>query len=332
MASIDSARYTPGNANSLLKLALITAWGEKCYRCGKYKAFSDLEIDHILAYKTSASDLRTLLEFHGVPRPEAFNVHDPQNLAPICRKCNRDKSDDNLPAGSTTTELKTARGHAGKVAATVRAFKGNAVLAKSLVALVSMNTRTPADRGVLEELGDLIVGKICQVNLPAVQEECDVDMHFGQMKYERTDDTRALQFILSQTVKIQLEDLLVELASQVSDFLYEGDLADALSQENELYDNVGEISVDHFWITVRTINWSKDGSGIECSVNGAVTTDGNAHILRAGQDGELVDFTASLRADVEFAGFVSFDTTHPGQNSDWEITITDKFDITADIE
>ncbi|MDT5215876.1 MAG: hypothetical protein QOK18_4115 [Mycobacterium sp.] len=79
--SPDDARYSySSERNRLLLLAMVHAWGNKCYWCRTPKTFRHLEIDHI-APRSPRGDL-----------DPAFDVDAAENLAPICGPCNKEKS------------------------------------------------------------------------------------------------------------------------------------------------------------------------------------------------------------------------------------------------
>ncbi len=87
----QDVRYRPDGDNTLLRLALLMEWQERCYCCEKPKAFRDVEIDHIVPRTVASERLQEYIAMYDLA--DDFDVHDPANLAPICRPCNLTKSD-----------------------------------------------------------------------------------------------------------------------------------------------------------------------------------------------------------------------------------------------
>jgi hypothetical protein len=77
--------YT-GKDDQVLRSALWSVWGKKCYWCHSPVEFDVTQIDHIIPRSVSVAVLRRFKTELGLP--EDFDLDDPQNLAPICTPCN----------------------------------------------------------------------------------------------------------------------------------------------------------------------------------------------------------------------------------------------------
>lgn len=92
----DPVRYKEGNSsgNVLLRQALLKVWGDRCYLCTTPVTFVGTEIDHILPKTLTAVKLGELkAQLLNPVQARASDLNMAHNLAPICRKCNSDKSD-----------------------------------------------------------------------------------------------------------------------------------------------------------------------------------------------------------------------------------------------
>ncbi|MFD4184137.1 HNH endonuclease, partial [Rhodococcus sp. NPDC058514] len=70
---------------------------DRCYLCKAPVTFVGTEIDHILPKTLPEIELESFKAKHLTPaRAGAFDLNVAHNLAPICRKCNSDKSDTNF--------------------------------------------------------------------------------------------------------------------------------------------------------------------------------------------------------------------------------------------
>lgn len=116
-------RYVQGGDNGILRLALHEQWNLRCYWCDVPVPFVDIQIDHIIAHTVGPVDLRNLIALHGLA--EDFDVHAPANLAPICGRCNREKSDRQFPGTVVTVKLARARDKRDQVVSRVLSFSSN---------------------------------------------------------------------------------------------------------------------------------------------------------------------------------------------------------------
>lgn len=156
-------RYIKGGDNRILRLVLHLAWKTICYRCNTPKDFTDIQIDHILPSSWSdekrADHLARLLIDCD---PTKFDVNGPENLAPICGRCNNGKRDRDLPAVYSEFLEEAAKKRA-KVIDDVVNFPASSNLAKTLSELIEADLQTPKARKVVTDYAGALVQKIALV-------------------------------------------------------------------------------------------------------------------------------------------------------------------------
>jgi 5-methylcytosine-specific restriction endonuclease McrA len=107
-ATAADVRYRPrGGDNLLLRFVLYEQWRQRCYSCDEPQPFAAIDIDHILPRSLSDEDLAHEKRQHGLPAD--FDLNRPANLAPICKRCNRAKSNRRYTGLALTTKLAEAR-------------------------------------------------------------------------------------------------------------------------------------------------------------------------------------------------------------------------------
>lgn len=133
MAVVLDARYSySAEGNRLLLLALVEAWGNKCYWCRTPKTFRDLQIDHIVPRNP-----RSGWDPH-------FDVDAAENLAPICGPCNTEKSNGEYQGAPRVDAIREA---AVKAAPEVRRnferFHKDSAVMKALLAVTAADLASP---------------------------------------------------------------------------------------------------------------------------------------------------------------------------------------------
>lgn len=106
--SKNRARYSDSGPDAtFLRLALFNAVRFRCWITDLGHEWSELDLDHIIpedAFRDDEAGTRDRYELD----PD-FDVHGLENLAPICRRCNRKKSDLTLTVQTIEIELGRAR-------------------------------------------------------------------------------------------------------------------------------------------------------------------------------------------------------------------------------
>ncbi|MBF6207289.1 hypothetical protein IU483_24820 [Streptomyces gardneri] len=72
------------------RIALLSAWRDRCAWCRAQLALSDLAVDHVLPRSLAGVSLRQALELHRLP--STYDLEAAYNLVPACQRCNRFKS------------------------------------------------------------------------------------------------------------------------------------------------------------------------------------------------------------------------------------------------
>ncbi|WP_375773125.1 hypothetical protein NR798_20285 [Archangium gephyra] len=86
------------NIPTVLRMALWRANGFKCWYCDQLIDYFDLQVDHIIAETTPAKRVEELITKLGLP--SNFTLNSTLNLVPAHHRCNRKKSDIELPEQS----------------------------------------------------------------------------------------------------------------------------------------------------------------------------------------------------------------------------------------
>jgi hypothetical protein len=143
-----------------LRLALFRAWGGRCAWCRvPLVDASYAEIDHIVAQKRFDAE-RAHFKFS----PGA-NVHDVENLAPVCaagRSCNQTKGD-RMFSPAIWDMLHVSRTVADDVRRRVRAMRNATGLDRATTTILGA-ALTPQNRRVLSQWGDLLVQRVHAVD------------------------------------------------------------------------------------------------------------------------------------------------------------------------
>ncbi|MEU6788822.1 hypothetical protein ABZ912_57385 [Nonomuraea angiospora] len=154
----NSVRYGGGD-NSVLRLALYKTWGKKCYWCGDPKEFNEIEIDHILPQDAGVKKLEWLKTTY--PLHEDFDIHGVENLAPICRRCQRRKGSRRYGAtGIVLDSLRSASQHKSTIVKKVQKFGDSGDVADLLLNAIKTDLNDPEARQAFEEYAPAIVQKL----------------------------------------------------------------------------------------------------------------------------------------------------------------------------
>ncbi|MEY9956806.1 HNH endonuclease [Streptacidiphilus sp. MAP5-52] len=135
MRSGSSVRYGAGD-NAVLRMALWRVWNSRCYWCREPVKFADCQIDHIIPKDIADGALRHLKNHFALP--DAFDLHDPQNLAPSCARCNGPggKGDATYDSPVYGTYLGKATKHRPAVIRRVQSFGRSGKVAEHLLQVI----------------------------------------------------------------------------------------------------------------------------------------------------------------------------------------------------
>ncbi|NKV31957.1 hypothetical protein GS921_19695 [Rhodococcus hoagii] len=162
-ATSYQVRYRPGDsdANAVLRVALLKEWKDRCYLCRTRVTFAGAEIDHILPRTLSETDLEKIKAKHLTPaRAGAFDLHRPHNLAPICGKCNSDKSDTSfVDVEALTLWLNAAHEKLSAVEKLVIGYRSAAGIQQAMGKLLAADFSSQTSRECLARLGPALIDR-----------------------------------------------------------------------------------------------------------------------------------------------------------------------------
>ena len=207
----EEVRYRPGDPdyNARLRLALLAAWGFRCYLCGTPLDFAEAQIDHIVPHTIDPDTLNELLEkcLTETARAQGFDLHAPHNLAPACNPCNGKKNASTyLGAGQMMIELDKARIKQPTVEKRMASFKSANSVAKAMLAVSIADLTDAKSKEALYELGPLVVNRLRSVAPKILTVPSNYD-YPGDPYGERQDGVLVTLDEPSRRAKIILEDV-----------------------------------------------------------------------------------------------------------------------------
>lgn len=330
-------RYGAGK-NPVLRLALHTLWGQKCYWCNAPKDYNDTQIDHIIPRSQCATDRAALL--HACRLPADFDVDDPRNLAPICAPCNGSAGKGAADLSDTPMllrKLRQADALRPKVIQMVTEFGNSRRTAESLLRAIETDLNDPRARAAFTAHAPGVVQKL------AMLDESLADYH----------TSRIVEFALGLSEPLEVELLLnargrttltiVEdvYGRPVIEVLGEGlptliELAQARAQA-EFNDESAEGGpmyagppTTHFVeIQIDAVDFDRQGPILDVSFAGTFTGSYSLSVVQDSMDGIGLD---ELQGDVELTGRFTLRATWDGPTNDGAPDIVDCDEATWDVE
>jgi hypothetical protein len=160
----SEVRYQPGGDNAVLRHVLCEVWNLECYWCREYKKYLELEIDHIVAFKGPEGERKRLRKQFKLQAD--YDVHAVTNLAPICRPCNRAKTNEDMTQYPVVlTVLKKARKHAPAVTIGVQQFRATTDLGGALLKAINADLSDPETRAAFVVGAPAIVQRLAELGL-----------------------------------------------------------------------------------------------------------------------------------------------------------------------
>ncbi len=209
-----------------------------------------MQIDHLIpqSYRFSASRLDEVLRDCLSPKEVeiGFDIDAPHNLAPICPKCNKDKSDDTFEAVPVfTRRLRKARKLESRVEKLFHAFGNRNQLAKALIKVAAVaDLDDPKVKDTLMEFGPLMVNRL-RIAAPDVLEAPSHypfdnangdEMHHvivtldeaGRRARVILEDVYSCDFdeSISYPVRAVVKAINTELVSSMANYLFSGGQSD----------------------------------------------------------------------------------------------------------
>ena len=215
--AVRNVHYRKGGPNKELRLALWEVWGSKCYWCSKPVEFGFVQIDHIIPKDVTEPRLCELKRAYDLPHD--FDLHDPQNLAPICTPCNgaENKSNDTYNAPIVMTRLKTAEKHRVKVIARVQKFGRSGKVAAHLLEAATSDLSVASLRQEFLDHAPAVVQILATMDPQLIDyqsfREVEVAVDEDTGRYQRIDVIlnrrgRSAVSLLEEVCKTELADVL----------------------------------------------------------------------------------------------------------------------------
>ncbi|WP_326564440.1 hypothetical protein [Micromonospora peucetia] len=273
--------------NSVILTVLHERWGYICYWCGEDKTRHEVQIDHIIPESTSAARLQELKD-DGTVDPD-FDLQRPRNLAPACRPCNRDKSNEEfLEHPKVLGKLRRALKFEPDIDRLVRSFFTANKMAKSMLAVRSADPNDPAAAAAFIQHGPAIVQTIAQID-PAMADYRTTtviqgdygDIHLLLNSRGRTTVTIIEELCLTPMSEA-VEHLVDAVISRIDD-----EVRFSLAQDDS--DDVSSASI-HF-LDLEITNFDFEGTGaVSVVAQGTFDVAFSAIVVQNNQWGDgLVD-------------------------------------------
>lgn len=310
--AVRNVRYRKGGPNGKLRLALWEAWGQKCYWCSKPVEFSIAQIDHIIPKDVSELRLRELRRDYGLPHD--FDLHDPQNLAPICPSCNGPENKGNSTyeaTGIVKTKLDRATKRRAVVIAEVRKFGHSGKVAAHLLEAATADLGDPGLRQEFLDYAPTIVQILATMDpqLVAYQSfrELEVAICEETGDYQRIDVTlnrrgRTAALLLEEDCGTELVDVLQDPVVQLVKEIHDRVTAGFEATETGEPITAGPPTRDFITLDVGSLDFSHFDGGIEFTFDGTFDASLSASLVCSGFDG---DGTRELQGDAEASGTFS---------------------------
>ncbi|MEU8919444.1 HNH endonuclease signature motif containing protein [Kitasatospora sp. NPDC048545] len=272
--------------------------------------FGDCQIDHIIPKDITDDALLLLTEHFGLP--DDFDLHAPQNLAPICVSCNGPGGKGNTTYDSPLylTQLHKATRLRPAVIARAKAIGRSGKVAEHLLEVINTDLdeedarrefleHAPAVVQILSMLGDSLADHRSFSRL-----EIEVD-RFGSEQGvivsldERGRTTAALlEEVCEADLGSALREPIVQLLRQVDTRVV--DHFEHRDRDNPL--SAGPPVRDWFVIELESLDFHRDGQQIEFTAGGVFEGSLSASLTRSNSAGEGLE---DLQGDVVVTGTFS---------------------------
>lgn len=320
----EEARYSySSDRNRLLLLALVQAWGDKCYWCRTPKTFRDLEIDHIVPRN---------------PRGEAdpdFDVDAAENLAPICGACNVEKSNREFDDAPRVDAVRKAAVEAApKVRRNLARFYKNDAVVKALLAVTAADLANPDVAESIAAFGAAIV-PVFRESFPEIltatytrdytvrHPPVEFRGHTYQPPEERSiveldaEGQRALiilEDVMGVSMVDAIDDVRRSVGDDINDYVKEW-LRRAEMQQYRRTSLYERPSANHIGVYVRELRYS-DG---DVTLTGELDATFSADVEEDDPDPDR-DWSTDRRVEFDIAGDFSLTYTDGEVTDAWVVT------------
>lgn len=319
MTTVEARYSYSSEQNTLLRFALVQAWGDKCYWCRTPKIFRDLEIDHMIPRNP-----------RGVPDPD-FDVDAAANLAPICGACNQEKSNGEFEdAPRFDAARKRAAELAPQVQRNLERFHKDSSVVKALLAVSAADLESEAVAESVESFGAVILPvfreKFPQIfeapytkdytvrRPPVVVKGRPIRIREPQSTIDLDVPSRRALVILEDVMEMPTSDVFYEIRSFVGDKIDDemGDwLRDGGGGRYDSADIDDRPSSNPIEVYVREARYADDAVTLAGELEGMFTANLRDHPIES-------DWLSAPRsADFDFAGEFSATFSREGLTDGW---------------
>ncbi|MEU3093143.1 HNH endonuclease [Streptomyces massasporeus] len=276
----EDVRYRNGGDNSVLKMILLEQWQYRCYMCGRPKDFTDTQIDHLIPQSFSAAELRVAKKQYNLT--SSFDLHSPENLAPICSKCNRDKSNQTFEgAGVMLLALSKAAKLRSDVIAACKRFGSGTQLSKHLLRSIAADLAQTKTREAFETYAPAIVQKLAllgegkadfvtyhEVILDEMHSDDFHDIFIPDVGLSLLARGRTAMSILQDVCGCQMGDLLQPRVHDLIELLQNRVRHDFESITEPTRINAGPAEIFRLQVTIETIDYQRYEPVLEFTFQG----------------------------------------------------------------
>ncbi|MEV0951703.1 hypothetical protein [Promicromonospora sp. NPDC050249] len=285
-------RYRPGGDNSVLKLILHGLYKNRCYWCRVPKEYNELEIDHIIPRDASKDRLAEIGQELHLAGP--LDVHDPGNLAPICRPCNNEKGAvDYTGHARILVLLRNAMKLAPRVKQNVLRFGATSGLAKALLKAATADLAAQADRELflmhapsIAQRLSLLGYDLDEISSYETVEVASASLGAIDFSVELSGSARRAWVILSDVCGATWRDLLDGPVDDILNAVKERALNE-LEVGDEVSSTTSEVpGVDFVQLDVNHVKFEREGDLFEFVVEGMFEVGMSASVARSDDRGD----------------------------------------------
>jgi HNH endonuclease len=310
----SQVRYLDGDANTMLRDVLHRLWKSKCYSCEQPKDYTDIQIDHLIPKGLTAQELHELLEAFGLPI--TFDLDRPANLAPICGRCNRKKSNRTVPTATKILAmiLNAAIELEPRVISAVNAAASSNQIGTWLRQVNATSLDAPRVRKAFLQEAPAIVQKLALLDPDKADfttvESVDLDLGPLQVPVHLSLNTRGrtaitvLDEVLDRKIADAMEPGVDALISAVSARAQSA--IEAIDDDSGEPFSAGPPECDQLSLTIDQIDFDRDGAELTFSFDGTFAGMLSGSVVRSSWDGDGLD---ELQGDSEAAGRFTFSVT-----------------------
>ncbi|WP_329305748.1 HNH endonuclease signature motif containing protein [Streptomyces anulatus] len=315
-------RYRNGGDNSVLKMILIEQWGYCCYVCGRPKDYTDTQIDHLIPQSVSSAELKDARAQYSLT--SSFDLHGPENLAPICSNCNRTKSNQTFQgAGFMLLSLSKAAKLRPRVISAYKKFGSGTRLSNQLLRSIEADLTQREAREAFEMHAPAIVQKLAlldedkadyvtyrQVILDDMHPDDLPDIFIPDVVLSLRTRGRTAMSILQDVCGCQLTDLLEPRVHDLIELLQDRVRQEFESITEPSRTNASPAEMFHLRVTIETIDYHRHASVLEFTFQGSFDAYLVASLVQDALDGDGIQ---DRQGEAAVAGTFSF-------TADWPIS------------